>query len=274
MVEQGSHNSLLQANGYYSRLWACQTAVESLAPMVTSAGTRTQQKAVRRSNGEALAQNLKGLTVTNELRDLSGVASTDVTKSHYKKTYRLVVSPGEDGLQEAHSANTIIGGESSKANDIRSKKGVWKPDVPEFVPSSQRSTLMKSQTVMEHRTIGSQSMGASKHHSGHGGVDKGNSQRAREVIDNGGAARFTRGNENARITIATAQKNNQSKGNDSREFPSIFERNTNVCGSSTTTTTAGSSNQTFMKARKPKKRQNLRRELTRSEPAGIGLTSM
>ena len=117
VIEQGSHNSLLRSNGHYSWLWANQTTTKPIAPSITDTLGQVQQK------------------TSKEVADRLSV-SKDARGLQRRRQHGSVMSSDEGiGLADASGSGTI-----EQDNDFHSRESPLRPDVPEFVPSPQRST--------------------------------------------------------------------------------------------------------------------------------------
>lgn len=122
VIEQGSHNSLLQVNGHYSNLWVDQTTIKSIAPVITNSLSRVQY----RSSKEASDR----LPAAKHIRVLQGTGPP-----------RSVMPSDEDIRASGAAAGRTV----REANCLRSNGHVWRPDAPEFIPSFQLLTLLNLQ---------------------------------------------------------------------------------------------------------------------------------
>lgn len=143
-----------------------------------------------------------------------------------------------------------------------SRTSIWKPDAPEFVPASHRSVRIKSQGMTEQKPAHSHPEEGSRTCTERHGAQKENVPgRWNHLIENESPRRVSESDKN---TPRVAQKaHDPSERNDGRQTATELDP--------TSDRVVLRSPKKPRKKRGSKKRQMFRRELTRSEPAGMGL---
>ena len=172
------------------------------------------------------------------------------------------VHPDGEGLKRNFSYNKNRKGSSGNTYSTPSRSSIWKPDAPEFIPASQRSVLKRPQAI-EQEFVHSQPE-ASTHCSERYRVQKENVPvTPSNLIDSGNGLKVSATGENKAIRVA--EKHHDSyKANANREFGLEIEPNTDGV-------ILMSPKKLRKKGKGLKKKQALRRQFTKSEPAGMGL---
>ena len=137
VVEQGTHGSLLRANGYYCRLWSRQIKTKPPMTMIEDASQAQQQSAVEKAaKGKSKIQN------TDDLIELDDSQTTTWIGPILKVSkMRRMGDPKDNALH-----NNFGEGDPTDTSKALLKRSNLKPDAPEFIPSSQRVDVTEYRT--------------------------------------------------------------------------------------------------------------------------------
>ena len=246
-------------NSYYSHLWTRQAQTHSFTPVINGAASRIEQRDIGSPKEDAPAQHL---------RSAPGTGPKERVKVPFTKTYKLKSSPNGDGpsLQEVYPSSLTVDTKSTKAKDICSSKTIWNPNAPEFIPSSTLGSATKLQTK---RPNSGERAGPSKYNLQRRDVAKEISQEGIQMkIEDRPSTRSTGRDENVRSGSSASRDYNYLRTDNPGKVPSTLERFIDNGGSDNVS--VKSQNSVSAQARIPKVRRVMRRELTRSEPSGIG----
>lgn len=195
---------------------------------------------------------------------LEVLGTSDVGK--HPETYPAGLAlPDEEDLKKDIPTKGNRKGSSANTCSTPSTS-IWKPEAPEFIPASQRPAPKRSQTVMEQKSAYIPRGDVPRYCPKRYGDQKENIPgMSNSLIEGGSATKVSESGESKPATFAQ-MLHNSSETNASREFGSVLEPNTNGI-------VLLSPKKPRKKGKGLKKKQVLRRQLTKSEPAGMGLAS-
>ncbi|KAI9929152.1 hypothetical protein MW887_001556 [Aspergillus wentii] len=260
IVEQGTHSSLLTLNGYYSRLWSRQARMKPST--IATDECQLPQPTISLSKGKGRIENVNGLAMSGDPQSPADTAPVlKVGKLRLRKT---AVHADERGQEESPSIDRLQN-RNSEATDIL-KRNIWKPDAPEFVPSSHRQTpAARSKNVAVKKSIDNQQSSVTGHTQiNHHGEMENQSGKSNVLRKNENTAGSSENNKNDRLQTAPAHKDPDStKNSSSKRIASVLQQTTNGV--------VMAYPKRARKKPKGSKRPVLRRKRIESEPAGIGL---
>ncbi|RJE23556.1 ABC transporter transmembrane region [Aspergillus sclerotialis] len=172
------------------------------------------------------------------------------------------VHPDGEGLKRDFSYSKIRKGSSGNTYSTPSRSSIWKPDAPEFIPASQRSFPKRPQMV-EQNFVHSQ-LEVSKHCPERYGVQKENVPVMPNNLTGNEIGLKVPASGESKVDRVAQKHHDSSNTNVSREFGSEIEPNADGV-------ILMSPKKLRKKTKGLKKKQALRRQFTKSEPAGVGL---
>ncbi|PGH17817.1 hypothetical protein AJ79_00958 [Helicocarpus griseus UAMH5409] len=279
IVEEGSHAELLGIKGHYHRLWTFQGAFGVVKPKyglrdTLIEGLEDEEPLVRKDSQTTVSLQRTGSSDDSE--DISSSSGGSIVDGAMNRDYKQGIEPLSQ--IDTNCERDIY------ANNACSKK-VWKPDAPEFVPRSHQGpppTVLPLISTPQADTNGQHSNG--NHLNGTAGR-----YAAKTAKSNGAAGLPNTSKENALPQASeNVCLNGHSTRNGDHKAKPLSSRNGTVLGQHNTADECVLSSASELEhgavAQKateatpayyaaPQKNSQRRREMTKSEPVGIGQTT-
>lgn len=154
VVEQGTHGSLLKANGYYCRLWSRQIKSKPPVAMIEDASQEQQPSAVEQTaKGKSKIQDTDDLIELDDSQSMTWIGPI-LKVSKMRRT---------GDLKDNALRNNFGEGDPSDTSKALLKRSNLKPDAPEFIPSSQRVDFIEHRTPSKQDNV-NECQDRSEHH--------------------------------------------------------------------------------------------------------------
>ena len=138
LIEQGDHASLISANGYYSRLWSSQFRTKPSTSVAQGAGARVQVGDIPSTRTAADLLRYQGEN-PGAPTDPS-MLTIDKWFQNEPREFRSMQHP----QNQQNTPLSMVPHERLLTDSSSLQKTMWKPDAPEFIPISQRTSTETS----------------------------------------------------------------------------------------------------------------------------------